>query len=368
MKLPRAHHLSSEILAGQVLMPAIQVQFLNRSAPGARKILQWLQRYHIGGLFLFGGHPADIRFWTKYWQQESQYPLMFAADLEGGLGNVFDQGTHFPHALTFGAADDDSFITGLAEVVAKEARSIGINVCFAPVVNLATNPAHPFINIHAYHSSVDKVTHWGKLFTQMVEKSGIACVAKHFPGDMPLSDNPQLDLPQLPKAIEELSRKELIPFQQLIEENVKGLMVGHLMISGSELPASMDASLVEGVLRNQWHYHGVVFSDGLNKKAIQKKFPTRELLIRPLEAGVDILLMPPQIPLAHQILVENIEKDEAFRYRVEQAVERIFRLKKWLHAHQPEQTHPFRIYKMLQHPNHIGLAAKVAEKGITLVH
>ena len=96
MKLPRAHHLPVNELAGQVLMPAIHLSYMNKNSKPAQQIIRMVKESQITGLCLLGGHPADVRFWTDFLQRESKYPLLFAANFERGLGNVFTPGTLFP--------------------------------------------------------------------------------------------------------------------------------------------------------------------------------------------------------------------------------------------------------------------------------
>ncbi len=348
-------------------MPAVYLDFINRESPAARKILQMINRYHIGGVILFGGHPADIRYWTIRLQRESRFPLFIAADLERGFHSVFSQGTMFPHALAFGAAGELSLMERFAEVLAKETRSVGINVCFAPVLDLATDPDNPITNIRALHALPGRVSELARVFIKTVQKYGIACVGKHFPGDDATSIDPHTDLPELARTLNELEQAELLPFHNAVQQNVKALMIGHLKVPGLPHPASMEPALVEEIIRRQWRYQGVLFTDALEMGAIQHHFAPWEQAYLPIEAGVDVLLMPPNLPLAHQLLEQRIREDDAFRRRVEAAVERIFTLKKWLHAQKPGQDHPLRVNKVVAHPTHMGAATAAAERAITLL-
>lgn len=368
MKLPRAHHLSAEELAGQVLMPKLEIGFRNIHAAPGQKILRLLKRYHIGGFILFNGHPADIRYWTALLQRESRFPLLIGADLERGLGSVFSSGTLFPHALAFGAAGDENLLKSFAEVLGKEARAVGINLFFGPVLDLANDPENPIVNIRAFHSQPAIVSRYAQIVIKTVQQFGIACVGKHFPGHGATRQDSHTNLPEIYKSLAELEAEELLPFREALAADIKGLMAGHLKAPGYPLPASLEPGLIEEIIRRQWNYRGVVFTDALDMGAIQQHFHPWEQALLPLQAGADVLLMPPQLPLAHSLLVEEIQTNEAFRSRVEEAVERIFALKRWLHAHQPAQDHPLRVNKVIEHPGHTGDAAKAAEKAITLLH
>ena len=368
MKLPRAHHLEPDVLAGQLLMPAFTVNRLNRESPEMRRALRWVEKYNLGGFILFGGHPSQIHFTVRYLNDHSRIPLLFAADFERGLATVTERGTLFPHALAFGAADSVELVRQAAEAIAREIRAVGVNVVFAPVLDLADNPADTIINIRAFHASPEGVTRLPMPFIQALQAYGLACVGKHFPGHGAAALDSHIDLPVLNRRLEELAERELIPFKEAVQQGVKGLMVGHLALPDSPRPVPFRADVVEALIRNQWGFQGVLFTDALEMGAMARHFTPGRQAITAVQAGCDVLLMPEQLPLVHRILSETIARDPQFRRQVEKAVERIFRLKKWLHRYQPAQSHPLRIFKVVEQPTHVGLSRRVAEQAVTAVH
>ena len=367
MKFPRAHHMTAAELAGQVCMPMIDCRFKNRSSNAAKHIFRMLNRHHVGGFILFHGHPADVRYWNSALQQESKLPLLIGADLERGLGSVFSGGTLFPHAMAFGAADELHLAAAFADILGKEARSVGINVCFGPTMDLATDPKNPIVNIRAFHQSAESVASLSETIIKSVQKYGIACVGKHFPGHGATRQDSHTELPVIYKSLSELQKEELLPYPAAISADVKGLMVSHLMAEGYENPASLERALVQEIIRGSWQYNSVIFTDALEMGALQRKFSQQSQVFLPLEAGADVLLMPNQLPLAHQLLTERISRDADFRYLVEQSVERIIALKKWIHKQKPDREHPNRVMKIVSHPTHQGIADKVARRAMTLV-
>lgn len=368
MKLPRAHHLPAEVLAGQLIMPVLYVGYQNREAPEFRRIIRMVKQHHVGGFIFFYGHPADLRQWTSELNKVSQFPLMFGADLERGFRSVFAEGTMFPHAMALGAADDLEIAGDFADVLAREARSAGINIFFGPSLDLANDPANPIINIRAYHQSPDKVGQIAERIIKTVQKYGIACVGKHFPGHGATDRDSHTDLTALSKSLPELKKSEFQPYRNAIDADVKGLMVSHLTLPKMKLPATLSPKVNRAIIRNEWRYDGVVFTDAMDMGAVADHYSPVQLACEPLLAGADVLLMPRQVPLIHQILTRRIETDNHFRQQAEAAVERIFRLKKWLHKKMPAQNHPLRVNKWIAHPNHKGIAASAAESAITLLH
>lgn len=368
MKLPRPHHMPVSELAGQLLMPALHLSYMNKHSAAARRIIEMVRECRVTGFVLLSGHPAGVRFWTDFLQKESKYPLLFAANFEKGLGNVFTPGTLFPHNLCFGAAGNKQLVIDFAEVVAKEARSVGMNVVFAPVLDLAEDPHNPIVNVRCWHADPEVVSEYGRLFIDTIQKHGIACVAKHFPGHGSTATDSHVDLPVLKKTFAQMKGQDMIPFRDACEAGVQGVMTGHLKVKEFARPATMESGLLRNLLRDEWRYDGVVFTDALDMGAITNHFNSREQVFNPVEAGAEVLLMPDDLSLSFKLLQNKIQADKNFRRKVEEAVERILRLKKWIHRQQPAQAHPYRIYKIVEHPSHIKLAEKVAEAGITLLH
>ncbi len=368
MKLPRGHHLSPEELAGQLLMPAVRPEFWNRHSPAARHLLQFIHRYGVGGFVFLGGHPAEIRFWTELLRRESRYPLLFAAPLDQGMRLPFSGCTPFPHALAFGAAGDESLLRGSAEALGREARSMGIQLLLGPVLDLADLPTSPDAHVRSWHREPRVVARFGEVFVRTIQEMGIACVARHFPGQGSTQFPIREQLTPVIKSPGVIQKEDLFPFEAVIRQGVQGILVGHLLVDGFNQPASLAAEWIQHFLRDQLEFSGVVCTDFLDTPGLQTYFSLEECLFRPVEAGADMLLHPPQFPLAHRLLSERIRRDTRFFQQAARAVDRIFRLKKWLHTRQPGQTHPFRIFKWVGHPGHVGLAHQVAETAVTLVH
>ncbi|GAB4378157.1 MAG: glycoside hydrolase family 3 N-terminal domain-containing protein [Calditrichia bacterium] len=368
MKFPRAHHLSAEELAGQMLMPAIPVQFINRQAPKARHLLQLVKRYQPGGIILFGGHPADVRYWVEQLQKVARFPLLVAADLERGVGGLFKAGTAFPHALAWGAANSKELNEAAANCIAREACSLGINTIFAPVLDLVTQPENPIINIRGYHADPQKVAEWGKQFINTVQAHGLACVAKHFPGHGKTRADSHLVLPEIPLPFSELENEDIIPFRHAVEAEVQGIMSAHIRFTDGALPATFRSDILARYLRQTLNYPGIIFSDALNMTAISQHFSIQEQVSLGLEAGLDVFLMPERLARFFQILVELIRTSSPTRKRAEESVERIFKLKKWIRPHYSTSIPPGRIYKFLSHPSHVGMANRLAEQAVTCIH
>jgi beta-N-acetylhexosaminidase len=368
MKLPRAQHLSTEELTGQMLMPAVFIDYGNRHSQKFQHLVRLIKNFSVGGVIIFGGHPADILYTCEKLQSASKYPLLIGADLERGTGALFQQGTIFPHTLAWGAANDPYLIKSAASIMAKEAKALGINIIFAPVLDLVSEPNNPIINIRGFHQNPEKVADFAEFFITAAQTQRIACVAKHFPGHGRSCIDSHLALPHISEDPAVLDASDLIPFQQAISGGIKGLMIAHIQLNNNPLPASFREDVIQIKLRQKLGFKGVVFSDALNMKAIKQKMTLNQQIEFGIKAGIDIFLMPERIPLFFNMMVDFLQKNEDARKKAESCVERIFLLKKWLYSTRLPSSHPKRIYKFLNHPQHIEQSQKLAQKSITCVH
>jgi beta-N-acetylhexosaminidase len=368
MKLPRSYHLASSVLAGQILMPAVHIEFMNKKGALARQVVRSIQKFQPGGIILFGGHPSDIQYWVRQFQEVSTYPLLVGADLERGTGGLFKSGTVLPHALAWGAADNLNLVREAATVIAREAMVLGINTVFAPVLDLVIESENPIINIRGFHSKPEKVAEIGKVFIETIQENGLACVAKHFPGHGRTSQDSHLVLPKINLTPEELRQSDIRPFKEAVKSGIKGIMSAHIQVKEKKLPVTLDPDILNQELRTELSYLGLIFSDALNMQAVSAHYTILEQITYGLNAGLDVFLMPEKLSFFHTLLTELIEKDDKLKSSAQESVERIFSLKKWIHRMQPEPAPHARIYKILEMPAHLAISHNLADASVTCIH
>jgi beta-N-acetylhexosaminidase len=368
MKLPRSHHLKPKEIAGQMLMPAVHLHFMNKENARVLRLIRLIQRFHPGGFILFGEHPSDIQYWVQRLQEASKYPLLIGADLERGAGSLFKHGSTLPHALAWGAADSPALVREAATVIAQEAKVLGINTIFAPVLDLVNEPENPIINIRGFHSDRNKVAEMGKIFIETVQQHGLACVAKHFPGHGRSLQDSHLEMPIIPCPIDELKDTDIYPFKEAIKSGVKGIMSAHIRVKNRKLPVTLDPHIMNEEIRQKSSFTGLIFSDALNMKAISTHFHIIDQVELGMKAGLDIFLMPDNISYYHAMLMELLEKNKILRLSAQNSVERIFALKKWIHRSNPDVSHHAGIYKILESPGHQAISHKLADASVTCIH
>lgn len=250
------------------------------------EIQPYLTDYKAGNLYIQG------KYWTsaeqirriKNFQKEVKIPYLIAQDLEWGLSQRMSDAIVYPHNMTLGAIQDLSLIEEMGEEVARQCKAIGVNLNFAPCVDVNTNPDNPVINARSFGDTPEKVSERGIAMMQGFKKHNLKSTAKHFPGHGDTSLDSHFHLPTT-----ELAEAHLQPFRKLIEKGVDCVMVGHLYIptTDQDNPASLSKTIID-VLKNELHFKGLIVTDDLMMKALSDDFETRAL--KAFKAGHHILL------------------------------------------------------------------------------
>ena len=250
-----------------------------------------------GGVCLFGRNVTD-RFQVAEYVAELRSlagdDLIVAVDQEGGgVVRVTDL-PYAPSAMALGAADDVELTRAVAEATGHGLRSVGIDVDFAPVADVNSNPANPVIADRAFGGDPAHVARHVVAFVEGLQGAGVAATVKHFPGHGDAAVDSHLALPTLDLTIEELERREWPPFVAAFRAGVAAVMTAHIVMSriDPEYPATLSRTVVTGLLHERLGFGGVVFSDALEMRAIADRWGGPESAVMALAAGVD---MPAQV-------------------------------------------------------------------------
>jgi beta-N-acetylhexosaminidase len=284
----------------------------------------------IGGFCVFRGSAEDTFNVIKELKPHSQIPLLFSGDYENGITMRHTSGTELPHAMALGLTNNQNIIAEAAKIIAEEAKQIGVNWIYAPVVDVNSNKQNPIINVRAYGEDTTTVVNATKTVIEEFSFAEVLSCAKHFPGHGDTLVDSHLDLPVLDLDKERLHILELQPFISAIENKVDSIMVAHLALpklDNSNLPASLSKVIITDLLKKELGYKGIVLTDALEMNAISKKYKSDEAVVLALEAGNDILLMPEDNNLALSGLLNK--KDELYNLALN-AVEKILHLKEKL--------------------------------------
>ncbi len=174
-----------------------------------------ITKYNIGGICLFQGGPVQQANFINYFQSIAKTPLMVCIDAEWGLGMRQDSVIPLNHQMMLGAVNDISIISAYGKLVGEQCRREGIQVNFAPVVDINNNPNNPVINDRSFGEDKYKVAQYGVAYMQAMQNEKVLACAKHFPGHGDVSVDSHLDLPVINKSMAQLDSLELYPFEQM---------------------------------------------------------------------------------------------------------------------------------------------------------
>jgi len=265
--------------------------------------------YGVLGFCIFGGTKQLIKSTIAELQElrrkDSERILLFSIDAEWGAAMRIADGTEYPHAFALAKTNDTSLVEEVGYAIGAELRELGIHWNFAPVADINSNQKNPIINIRSFGETAEEVTKYSISFHRGLRKAGVISSAKHFPGHGDTIVDSHQGLPSISRSYEQFAHNELIPFEALIADSVPSIMLGHLAapklaskfgatIEESMHPATISLQVVTKLLRERIGYDGAIITDSLEMAGIRKLgLSDAEIAIKSIQAGVDILLMPP---------------------------------------------------------------------------
>src|SRR5690606_12197361 len=193
------------------------------------QVENFIEKYHVGGLCFFQGSPEKQVQLLNQYQAHSAVPLMVAIDAEWGLGMRMKESTiSFPQQLMLGAIQDNRLIYEMGKEIARELRRVGVQVNFAPVVDVNNNPKNPVINTRSFGEDRLNVSVKSYMYMQGLQDNGVMACAKHFPGHGDTDTDSHQDLPVIMHDGLRIDSVELYPFKVLSQHGVGSMMVAHL--------------------------------------------------------------------------------------------------------------------------------------------
>jgi beta-glucosidase-like glycosyl hydrolase len=340
-----------------------------------------------GGYIIFGGNVDSTAQLTHELREEAHQPLLVASDLERGLGQQLDGGTIFPTQMAVGASGvpDLAFLQGWS--TAREALPVGIDVVFSPVADVASEPTNPIIGIRAFGSDPSMVAEMTTSFVRGCQQAGAAATVKHFPGHGDTRLDSHIELPVVGANRETLEAREFIPFHAAIDAGVRMIMTAHVAypaLTGSDVPATLSREIMTDLLRDDMGFEGVLVTDALLMGAIAGRYGCGEAAVMAIEAGVDILLMPPDVEEAVAAVRAAVGEGRLPESRIDESLERVDDLHAWLgdykacdgnHVEFPPEIAgafgddelPDDNHRVSLNNGHEGAADHIAKKAVTLL-
>jgi len=266
-------------------------------------VSEQIKQYNIGGICVFQGSPVKQANIINALQAQAKTPIMMCIDAEWGVGmRMIDSVLPLPKQMMLGAVPDASIAYQYGKVVAEQCKRVGIQVNYAPVVDVNNNPDNPVINDRSFGEDKYKVALFGIQYMKGMQDNGVMACAKHFPGHGDVSVDSHYDLPIINKSMAQLDSLELYPFRQIFNAGIGSVMIAHLSIPAIDntpnKPTSISKNNVTGLMRDQLGYQGLTFTDALEMQGVKKYYPDGAASVESLVAGNDMLCLPGDVPLA----------------------------------------------------------------------
>ena len=369
---------------GQLSMPWVLGDFAPEGSPSHDRILEYIEDQGIGGLIMSVGSPTEVAAKLNDFQAHSNIPLLVAADLETGAGfrmrgavqmpGTIELGgaTDFPSLMAVGATADPPLAYEMGRITAREARGVGIHIPFAPVLDVNNNPDNPIINVRSFGENPEDVADLGAAFVRGVQEHGAIATGKHFPGHGDTETDSHLGLPVIPHSRARMDSVEIFPFRHAIEAGMGAVMTAHISVpsldGGVGDPATLSSAVLTDLLRDEMEFDGLLFTDAMDMSAISRGFGAEEASVRAIEAGADVILMPPSVERAVEGIAAAVESGRIEASRIDASVRRILETKKQMGLDRDRTVQIDQIGQVVGIPAHTQVAAEIAERSITLLH
>lgn len=293
-------------------------------------------------------------------------PLWISVDQEGGrVARLKRPFTEWPPMATLGRAGSELLAARFARALARELHAVGVNLDYAPVLDIHTNPDNPVIGDRALAENADDVARFARAIIRALQVEGMAACGKHFPGHGDTSADSHHELPVLDHGPDRFESVELVPFRAAVEEDVACIMTAHVLVPAydADVPATLSPRLVDAVLKKQLGYRGLVISDDLAMKAVSARWEAGPAMIAALAAGCDAVLLcdpkPDEQAAALEAVIHAVEARELPLARIDDALARQQRVKaRFL---DPRRARPVpRLGEVLGCAEHLAIAEEMA--------
>lgn len=375
---------------GQLLVSSFQSKYLSTDSREYDALVASIREQKIGGFHLFGGTEAvpDVLLDPNYGtvtlgqplaaasllnrlQAISPYPLLITADFETGAGFRLEGATGFPRNMAFGAAGDEQLVYEAGRITAVESRAIGVQVNFAPVVDVNNNPRNPVINTRSYGEDPDLVGRMGAAYVRGLQAGGMIATLKHFPGHGDTDVDSHLGLPIIKDGRESLDKTEFPPFKAAIAAGAGAVMTAHIEMPALDpapnTPTTLSAPIVTGVLRKEMGFSGLIYTDSMGMAGVTQLYKPGEAAVRAIKAGNDIVLHSPDDAAAFAGLKAAVQSGEIAMAQLDASVERVLRAKARTGLHRVRTVNLDALASIVGGRAHQAVADEVSQRSLTLV-
>ena len=300
-----------------------------------------LRNHPVGGLIYFAQNLTDpdqtrtmLKNTQTFAQNANGLPLFLAVDEEGGTVSRVGGNPGFPidnvgDMAKVGATGDVAYAKDVAITIGNYLHDLDFNTDLAPVADIGTNPNGSMMR-RSFGQTPDLVASMVRVQVEGFLSSDILCAVKHFPGIGGVAGDPHTGEIVSDKTLDEIKAEELVPFEAAIDAGVPFVMMGHLLTPAAttdNLPATLSPTWINGVLREQLGFQGIVVSDSLSMGAVSNIATNDRIGVEVVNAGVDMILMPEDFTACYRGLLDAVNSGEIATDRIDESLKRILKVK-----------------------------------------
>ena len=334
------------------------------------EIKELIQRYNIGGVTFFRTDALPLLKQVNEWQSIAKTPLMVSIDGEWGLGMRLNDGISYPYQMTLGAIQNQSLIGEMGQQIAEQCRRLGINIDFAPDIDVNNEPANPVIGMRSFGENPMDVAKRGAYYALALQNNGVLPTMKHFPGHGDTQNDSHETLPKVDKTLEQIRHTELCPFDYLIKNGVAGAMVGHLYMPALEpvnnLSSSLSTNVITGLLKNEMGFDGIIFSDAMEMKGAYNGKHPDSIGFYALMAGVDVILMPVNPENTIKIIVNQSNREDVAN-RIDESCKKVLKYKYRLGIEKYQPQSEYYVENDLHQAKYYNLRQRLYNEAVTML-
>ena len=368
---PLLKSMTIEQKIGQMMAVPYTPKFYHDQHPEFNRILDYVRNYGIGGVMIFQGEPYAVARTINKLQQAAATPLWVMADIEWGISMRVQEGTTFLPGMAIGATGSEEYAYEMGKITAREARAMGIQVGFVPVMDVNNNPDNIIINTRSFGEDPKLVARLGSAFIKGMQENGVYATAKHYPGHGDTDVDSHLGLPVISASPDRIRKVELVPFKAAVDAGVKFVMVAHITYSSfpqmQGRPATLDPYFIEEVLQKEFGFKGLVITDAMEMGGVVNNYWSGEAAVRAINSGVDMLLMTPNFETTFNFIVQAVKEGRIPVDRIDSSVRKILQAKFQQGLNHKQQVNLEEIEAVMAAPDHLAKKEEMANAAITLI-
>lgn len=347
-----------------------------------KTLTHYIRDLHIGGMIVanrirngdvINAQPYEMAAFLNHLQRMSHTPLIIASDFERGASMRVAETARYPYFMAYGAAHDLGAVRELGAATAREARALGIQWVFAPDADVNNNPDNPIINTRSFGEDPQAVAQGVSAFIEGAHEDParyVLVAPKHFPGHGDTAEDSHMQLPKIDQPRERIESVELVPFRAAAAHGADAIMTAHLFVPAFEpqqIPATVSKNILTNLLRDEIGFNGLIVTDAMDMQGVTSLFNPGEAAVRAVEAGADVILMPPNPDAAIRGLLAAVKSGRLSQKRITASAARILAAKQKTGLFRSRIVNLDAIADQIADPKLEALAQRVADESFTLV-